>query len=310
MKRKYFGLMILVFGLSLTAACSKNLMPPEELAGGSVAESEVSETASDGSVDGFDRSGDSGPGFNISEQTVGESGAFTTSGPEGSGSADASADSGSGDMASSDSRDFGSESGGMPDDGYTGHGTGDPFSGGSGSADASADSGSGDMASSGSRDFGSGSGMPGDGYTGHHKGDPFSGGSDGEVAAKTGDGDKEARLQTFSPTRDLSDIHFKFDKHDLDDGSRAILRKNASFLKANPMAKIEIQGHCDERGTNNYNIALGERRAQSTKMYLVSQGINASRIHTISYGEEKPFCFDRNESCWLDNRRAHFMIGR
>lgn len=257
--------MVLVFGLSLTAACSKNLMPPEELAGGSVAESEVSETASAGSVDGIDRSGDSGSGFNISEETVGESGAFTTSGPEVSGSADASADS---------------------------------------------DSGSGDMASSGSRDFGSGSGMPGDGYTGHHKGDPFSGGSDGEVAAKTGDGDKEARLRTFSPTRDLSDIHFKFDKHDLDDDSRAILKKNASFLKANPMAKIEIQGHCDERGTNNYNIALGERRAQSTKMYLVSQGINESRIRTISYGEEKPFCFDRNEGCWLENRRAHFMIDR
>lgn len=248
MKRKYFGLMVLVFGLSLTAACSKNLMPPEELAGGSVAESEVSETASAGSVDGIDRSGDSGSGFNISEETVGESGAFTTSGPEVSGSADASAD--------------------------------------------------------------SGSGMPGDGYTGHHKGDPFSGGSDGEVAAKTGDGDKEARLRTFSPTRDLSDIHFKFDKHDLDDDSRAILKKNASFLKANPMAKIEIQGHCDERGTNNYNIALGERRAQSTKMYLVSQGINESRIRTISYGEEKPFCFDRNEGCWLENRRAHFMIDR
>ena len=262
MKRKYFGLMVLVFGLSLTAACSKNLMPPEELAGGSVAESEVSETASAGSVDGIDRSGDSGSGFNISEETVGESGAFTTSGPEGSGSADKGDDSGPGDMA--DSRDFGSESGGMPDDGYTGH----------------------------------------------HKGDPFSGGSDGEVAAKKGDGDKEARLRTFSPTRDLSDIHFKFDKHDLDDDSRAILKKNASFLKANPMAKIEIQGHCDERGTNNYNIALGERRAQSTKMYLVSQGINESRIHTISYGEEKPFCFDRNEGCWLENRRAHFMIGR
>ncbi len=308
MKRKYFGLMVLVFGLSLTAACSKNLMPPEELAGGSVAESEVSETASAGSVDGIDRSGDSGSGFNISEETVGESGAFTTSGPGGSGSADASADSGSGDMASSGSRDFGSGSG-MPGDGYTGHGKGDPFSGGSGSADKGDDSGPGDMADS--RDFGSESGgMPGDGYTGHGTGDSFSGGSDG-AAGGSDRGVKEARrLQTFSPTRELSDIHFKFDKYDLDNDSRAILKKNASFLKANPMAKIEIQGHCDERGTNNYNIALGERRAQSTKMYLVSQGINESRIHTISYGEEKPFCFDRNEGCWLENRRAHFMIGR
>jgi peptidoglycan-associated lipoprotein len=156
--------------------------------------------------------------------------------------------------------------------------------------------------------------MPGDGHTGHGVGDPFSGGSDGSGGV---DGSKsvpvphqEARLQKYSPTSDLNDIHFKFDQYDLDDDSRSVLRKNASYLKANPMAKIEVQGHCDERGTNNYNIALGERRAQSTKRYLVSQGVNASRIHTISYGEEKPFCFDRNENCWLENRRAHFMIGK
>ncbi len=296
MKRKFFGLMILVIGLSLTSACSKNLMPPEGQVADSVTESGVSETASAGidsdsvtesgvsetasariDSDSFDRSGDSGLGNDI----ITESGSS-----DGSGSAGGSGTgSRPGDMAGSGSRDFGSGSGiEMPGDGYTGHGGG------------------------------SGIGMLGDGHTGHGVGDPFSGGSDGSGSV---DGSKsvpvphkEARLQKYSPTSDLNDIHFKFDQYDLDDDSRSVLRKNASYLKANPMAKIEVQGHCDERGTNNYNIALGERRAQSTKRYLVSQGVNASRIHTISYGEEKPFCFDRNENCWLENRRAHFMIGK
>ena len=103
---------------------------------------------------------------------------------------------------------------------------------------------------------------------------------------------------------------FRFDKYDLDNESRAVLRKNVAYLNKNSMTSIEIQGHSDERGTNNYNIALGERRAHATKMYMVSQGISASRIHTISYGEEKPFCFDSNDRCWLKNRRAHFKVDR
>ncbi len=330
MKRKFFGLMILVIGLSLTSACSKNLMPPEGQVADSVTESGVSETASAGidsdsvtesgvsetasagiDSDSFDRSGDSGLGNDI----ITESGSS-----DGSGSAGGSGTgSRPGDMAGSGSRDFGSGSGiEMPGDGYTGHGGGSGIGmlGDGHTGHGVGDPLPGDMAGSGSRDFGSGSGlgMPGDGHTGHGVGDPFSGGSDGSGSV---DGSKsvpvphqEARLQKYSPTSDLNDIHFKFDQYDLDDDSRSVLRKNASYLKANPMAKIEVQGHCDERGTNNYNIALGERRAQSTKRYLVSQGVNASRIHTISYGEEKPFCFDRNENCWLENRRAHFMIGK
>ena len=280
MKRKFFGLMILVIGLSLTSACSKNLMPPEGQVADSVTESGVSETASAG----------------IDSDSVTESGVSET--------ASAGID--------SDSIDRSGDSG-LGNDIITESGSSD----GSGSAGGSGTgSRPGDMAGTGSRDFGSGSGieMPGDGHTGHGVGDPFSGGSDGSGGV---DGSKsvpvphqEARLQKYSPTSDLNDIHFKFDQYDLDDDSRSVLRKNASYLKANPMAKIEVQGHCDERGTNNYNIALGERRAQSTKRYLVSQGVNASRIHTISYGEEKPFCFDRNENCWLENRRAHFMIGK
>ncbi len=312
MKRKFFGLMILVIGLSLTSACSKNLMPPEGQVADSVTESGVSETASAGiDSDSFDRSGDSGLGNDIITES-GSSDGSDSAGGSGTGSRP-------GDMAGSGSRDFGSGSGiEMPGDGYTGHGGGSGIGmlGDGHTGHGVGDPLPGDMAGTGSRDFGSGSGlgMPGDGHTGHGVGDPFSGGSDGSGSV---DGSKsvpvphqEARLQKYSPTSDLNDIHFKFDQYDLDDDSRSVLRKNASYLKANPMAKIEVQGHCDERGTNNYNIALGERRAQSTKRYLVSQGVNASRIHTISYGEEKPFCFDRNENCWLENRRAHFMIGK
>ncbi len=121
---------------------------------------------------------------------------------------------------------------------------------------------------------------------------------------------EEARRQNFKDSNSLKDIHFKFDQYDLDEESRSILMGNASYLKSNSAAIIEIQGHCDERGTNNYNIALGERRAHSTKMFLVSQGISSNRIHTISYGEERPFCFDSNDACWLKNRRAHFRISK
>ena len=134
--------------------------------------------------------------------------------------------------------------------------------------------------------------------------EPFLGGS----GSGSGGLDEEARTLPFKDTSSLQDIYFRFDQYDLDDQSRGMLRQNAGYLKSNSGAVIEIQGHCDERGTNNYNIALGERRAHSTKMYLVSLGISARRIHIISYGEERPFCFDSNDACWLKNRRAHFRI--
>ena len=123
-------------------------------------------------------------------------------------------------------------------------------------------------------------------------------------------GIQESRLQSFQSSSDLKDIHFKFDQYDLDNNSRAILERNADYLKHNLSLQIEVQGHCDERGTNNYNIALGERRAYSTKKYLVSQGVDSRRVHVISLGEEKPFCFDSNETCWYENRRAHFMVSK
>jgi len=161
---------------------------------------------------------------------------------------------------------------------------------------------SGDFGSNGSGD---GSALGG-GSSGRFQSEPFLGNDSG--GSGFGSGMDEARTLPFKDTNELKDIYFKFDKYDLDDDSRHILRKNASYLKANSSAVVEIQGHCDERGTNNYNVALGERRAQSTKMYLVSQGVSSRQIHTISYGEERPSCFDSNPACWLKNRRAHFRI--
>lgn len=123
-------------------------------------------------------------------------------------------------------------------------------------------------------------------------------------------GTQEARLQPFHATSDLKDIHFNFDQYDLDSNTKKVLEENATFLKSNPSMRVEIQGHCDERGTNNYNIALGERRAHSTKKYLVAQGVASSRVNIISYGEEKPFCSESNENCWHQNRRVHFMVAK
>jgi peptidoglycan-associated lipoprotein len=80
------------------------------------------------------------------------------------------------------------------------------------------------------------------------------------------------------------------------------------YLRSHPESRIAIQGHCDERGTNNYNLALSERRALSARAYLISQGIDESRVHVVGLGEEQPFCFDSNEKCWYQNRRAHFLI--
>jgi peptidoglycan-associated lipoprotein len=106
----------------------------------------------------------------------------------------------------------------------------------------------------------------------------------------------------------LKDIHFDFDKYDIRSVDTEILKENATLLKKYPKVKIQIEGHCDERGTNEYNLALGERRANSTKKYLLSLGITADRISTISYGEEKPFDPGHNEEAWAKNRRAHFII--
>ena len=106
----------------------------------------------------------------------------------------------------------------------------------------------------------------------------------------------------------LKDIFFDYDRADLRGDARDILRGNADWLKSNPSARVEIEGHCDERGTNEYNLALGAKRAQAAKEYLVSLGITGERLSTISYGEEIPVCREQAESCWRQNRRARFVI--
>jgi len=112
----------------------------------------------------------------------------------------------------------------------------------------------------------------------------------------------------FMAVADLKDVHFDFDKYDIRPGDAKTLDGNAGWLKSNPNHLVLIEGHCDERGTNEYNLALGERRAKSTMNYLVSQGVQASRITIISYGEERPVCTQKTEECWAQNRRAHFLV--
>jgi len=119
---------------------------------------------------------------------------------------------------------------------------------------------------------------------------------------------KEEVIAKVEETPSLEDIHFDFDKYNIRDDAKEILRRNADWLKKNPAVKIQIEGHCDERGTNEYNLALGDRRAKATRDYLVSLGINPERISTISYGEERPLDSGHNEEAWAKNRRAHFVI--
>ncbi len=106
----------------------------------------------------------------------------------------------------------------------------------------------------------------------------------------------------------LKDIYFNFDRYDIRPDDAAVLQENAALLKKFPKVKIQIEGHCDERGTIEYNLALGERRANKTKDYLVSLGISPDRISTISYGKERPLDPGHHEEAWAKNRRAHTII--
>jgi peptidoglycan-associated lipoprotein len=115
-------------------------------------------------------------------------------------------------------------------------------------------------------------------------------------------------IRDFAADSNLADIFFDFDKYDIRQTETRTLDSNAQWLKSNPNHLVLIEGHCDERGTNEYNLALGERRAKSTMNYLVSQGVQANRITIISYGEERPACTEKTEQCWAKNRRAHFLV--
>ena len=104
------------------------------------------------------------------------------------------------------------------------------------------------------------------------------------------------------------DIHFDFDKYNLTPTAQENLLRKAEWLRQNPDVTVTIEGHADERGTNEYNLALGDRRADSAKGFLVNLGISASRLTTISYGEERPLCNESNEECWSKNRRGNFVL--
>jgi peptidoglycan-associated lipoprotein len=105
----------------------------------------------------------------------------------------------------------------------------------------------------------------------------------------------------------LKDIFFDFDRYDLRADARDLLKANAEWLKQNPSATLEIEGHCDERGTAEYNLALGAKRAQSAKDYLTTLGVDAQRMSTISYGQEIPVCSEHTEECWQKNRHDRFV---
>ena len=117
---------------------------------------------------------------------------------------------------------------------------------------------------------------------------------------------KSGRLGA-ADTGPLHDIHFDYDSFELDETARQTLQENAQWLKDNPNVRVEVEGHRDDRGTVEYNLALGAKRAAAAKNYLIALGISRDRITTISYGEELPICQEETEECWARNRRDHFV---
>ncbi len=108
-----------------------------------------------------------------------------------------------------------------------------------------------------------------------------------------------------SAIREMDTIYFDFDSASISSSQVSSMQKNASVLKKNSW-NVNIEGHCDERGTNEYNLALGERRSRATKNYLVNLGVDPSRLNVTSFGEEKPSCYEHDESCWSRSRKAEF----
>lgn len=120
--------------------------------------------------------------------------------------------------------------------------------------------------------------------------------------------EEKERIQTERDMFENDDVLFEFDSAKLSSDAQDTLRRKAEWLKENPRARIIIEGHCDERGTNEYNLALGDRRAFSAKSFLVDLGIGDPRLTTVSYGEERPLDPGADEDAWAKNRRAHFVI--
>ena len=111
-------------------------------------------------------------------------------------------------------------------------------------------------------------------------------------------------------SQNVKDVYFDYDKSDVRADQQSAIQADAAFLQQHPNISFTIEGHCDERGSTEYNLALGDNRASVVKNALVAGGVSADRIKTISYGKEKPFCTDHNEQCWQQNRRGHFVYSK
>jgi peptidoglycan-associated lipoprotein len=129
----------------------------------------------------------------------------------------------------------------------------------------------------------------------------------GPAAVAPGARPAQPAPRDFAETPQLQNIYFDFDRYNIRPDAARTLDANVEWMKSNAGTLILIEGHCDERGTNEYNLALGERRARATRDYLIANGVRADRLSIVSYGEERPGCAERNETCWATNRRAHFL---
>jgi peptidoglycan-associated lipoprotein len=132
-----------------------------------------------------------------------------------------------------------------------------------------------------------------------------------QASAAPGTGSSLEALQRGESTATagpLQDVYFDFDSYEIRADAREALKANWDWLRANPAARVEVEGHCDERGTSEYNLALGAKRAQRVKDYLVTLGTGTDRLSTISYGAEVPVCKEQTEECWQKNRRARFVV--
>lgn len=128
--------------------------------------------------------------------------------------------------------------------------------------------------------------------------------ADGDLTEREG----SLRGKDYAPDAELAAIHFDFDKAELGEEARKTLRENAAALKKRAGVEIQVAGHCDERGTTEYNLALGQHRANAVRNYYKYLGVKVSRMSTISYGEERPVCNESGEECWGQNRRAETLV--
>jgi len=163
-------------------------------------------------------------------------------------------------------------------------------------------------------DFGSGaSGMSGGGV-GAESGGARSGTDGGTLFAKTDPSGTARQLeemraeQAASAAANLHDVFFGYDSWTISEEGRQALSQNAEWMRVNPRALVKVEGHCDERGTSAYNLVLGEKRAKAVRNYLVELGVSANRLSVVSYGKERPFCNERAESCYQQNRRGHLVV--